>query len=88
MPHHRAVTSSRLAVTGLAAVALLASPTIVDASPAASATPTADRAVPRHHPAPSHFTHGRVDNPWFPLKAGDRYVYRGTEGTRTGSATC
>jgi hypothetical protein len=80
MPHHRAVTPFSLAVTGLAAAALLGSPTIVDASPAASVTPTADWAVHRQHPAPSHFTRGRVDNPWFPLKAGDRYVYRGTEG--------
>jgi hypothetical protein len=31
------------------------------------------------HPAPSHFTHGRVDNRWFPLKPGNRYVYRGSE---------
>lgn len=33
-----------------------------------------------HHPAPSHFTKGRVTNPWFPLHPGDRYAYRGTEG--------
>jgi len=46
-----------------------------------STAPAADRnaPVPRHHPSPSHFTHGRVDNRWFPLKAGNRYVYRGTE---------
>jgi hypothetical protein len=31
------------------------------------------------HPSPSHFTHGRVDNPWFPLRPGTRYVYRGSE---------
>ena len=36
-------------------------------------------AVRRHHPAPSHFTHGVVDNRWFPLKPGNRYVYRGAE---------
>ena len=49
---------------------------------ASSTTSAADRAaaVRRHHPAPSHFTHGRVDNAWFPLKPGDRYAYRGTEG--------
>jgi hypothetical protein len=46
-----------------------------------STAPAADRNAPvrRHHPSPSHFTHGRVDNRWFPLKAGNRYVYRGTE---------
>ena len=44
------------------------------------ATAYAASAVPhRVHPSPSHFTHGRVDNPWFPLKPGTRYVYRGTE---------
>jgi hypothetical protein len=31
------------------------------------------------HPSPARFTHGRVDNPWFPLKPGDRYLYRGSE---------
>jgi hypothetical protein len=33
-----------------------------------------------HHPAPSHFTRGHVDNPWFPLKPGTRYTYRGVDG--------
>ena len=82
MSHHRATLSSRLAVTALAAVALLATSSIVDPSYAASASPssTAQRVVRRHHPAPSHFTHGRVDNPWFPLKPGTRYVYRGQGG--------
>jgi hypothetical protein len=52
------------------------------ASAAASVKPSAaghDVAVRRHHPAPSHFTHGVVDNRWFPLKPGNRYVYRGAE---------
>jgi len=85
MTHHRAVTASRLAVTGLAAAAaLLVAPTIVDPSPAASAGSSAgtavNRLVRRHHPAPSHFTQGRVDNPWFPLKPGTRFVYRGVDG--------
>lgn len=35
--------------------------------------------APPTHPSAAHFTHGRVDNPWFPLKPGTRYVYRGTE---------
>ena len=34
----------------------------------------------RVHPSPSHFTQGRVDNPWFPLKPGTRLVYRGQRG--------
>ncbi|HEY2880535.1 hypothetical protein [Nocardioides sp.] len=52
------------------------------ASAAPSAKPSAaghHAAVRRHHPAPSHFTHGVVDNRWFPLKPGNRYVYRGAE---------
>jgi hypothetical protein len=40
-------------------------------------------ATARIHPPASHFTHGVIDNRWFPLKAGNRYVYRGAEaGTR------
>jgi hypothetical protein len=47
---------------------------------AAVSTAYAESGVPhRVHPSPSHFTQGRVDNPWFPLKPGTRYVYRGTE---------
>jgi hypothetical protein len=38
----------------------------------------------RHHPAPSHFTHGRVTNPYYPLKPGTVLVYRGrTDGHRS-----
>jgi hypothetical protein len=40
---------------------------------------TTHAASHRHHPAPSRFTHGRVDNAWFPLKPGTQYVYRGSE---------
>jgi hypothetical protein len=48
-----------------------------------AASPSADRApVRRPHPAPSHFTHGRVDNVWFPLKPGTRWFSRGTEDGR------
>jgi hypothetical protein len=50
---------------------------------AALTTSTATYAAPgpphRVHPPPSHFTHGRVDNRWFPLKPGTRWVYRGSE---------
>ena len=66
----------------LAALVVLGLVTAGAAATSASSTaPAADRNAPvrRHHPAPSHFTHGRVDNRWFPLKAGNRYVYRGTE---------
>lgn len=33
----------------------------------------------RVHPSPAHFTRGRVDNRWFPLRPGNRLVYRGSE---------
>ena len=76
MKHHRDLTRrSRLALVVLLSAGLLA--VAVD-GPASHAAP--DRVVRRTHPAPSHFTHGRVDNAWFPLKPGDRYAYRGTEG--------
>jgi hypothetical protein len=76
MKHHRDLTSrTRLALVGLVSAGLVAVAVDVPASHAAP-----DRAVRRTHPAPSHFTHGRVDNPWFPLVPGDRYVYRGSEG--------
>jgi len=52
-----------------------------------STAPAADRnaPVPRHHPSPSHFTHGRVDNRWFPLDPGTVWTYRttGDLGERT-----
>ena len=57
------------------------------ASAAPSAKPSAaghHAVVRRHHPAPSHFTHGGVDNRWFPLKPGNRYVYRGAEEGKRG----
>jgi hypothetical protein len=63
---------SQVAVAGVLTSGLVA--------PVASADGQAAAAVPhRAHPSPSHFTNGRVDNPWFPLKPGARYVYRGTE---------
>jgi hypothetical protein len=44
----------------------------------AAPLPTASTSVATH-PSPAHFTHGRVDNPWFPLRPGNRLVYRGSE---------
>jgi hypothetical protein len=72
MRHHHPHAWCGLAVLGLIAPALW-----MNAAQAAPAS-VADNA-PRHHPAPSHFTQGRVDNRWFPLKPGNRYVYRGAE---------
>lgn len=71
----RGISLLVLAATGL---------TTAVAAPAAAAPPGRVAPTPPHHPAPSHFTRGRVTNPWFPLHPGDRYVYRGTEdGDRT-----
>jgi hypothetical protein len=51
------------------------------ASPSAGADAAQQSAHPArpHHPAASHFTKGRVTNPWFPLHPGNRFVYRGTD---------
>jgi hypothetical protein len=68
----RSLTHS-LTAAGILTAALL---TTAGAGPASAASPP----VP-HHPSPSHFTAGRVDNPWFPLKPGTRWAYRGVEGT-------
>ena len=59
---HRPTLAS---LTGLVAVGLLA-------AGAVTASPTSGREGARHphHPASARFTHGRVDNPWFPLKPG------------------
>jgi hypothetical protein len=68
----------RPAAPVLAAVGVLAA--IAAAAPAPSqAATTARVATHHHHPAPSHFTDGRVDNPWFPLKPGTKWSYRGSE---------
>ena len=63
----------------LAAVGLFGA--VWAAAPATSEAVSAGRVATHHHPPPpSQFTHGRVDNPWFPLKPGTRWSYRGSEG--------
>jgi hypothetical protein len=74
--HHSRTARRRTALAGLTTAGLLAA--LVGAG--ASQASTHVRAVAPTHPGPSHFTRGRVDNPWFPLKPGTRYVYRGVEG--------
>jgi hypothetical protein len=70
-------------LAGAAGLALVASAAAVTPASYSQAAPTRT-ATHRHHPPPSHFTRGRVDNRWFPLKPGTRYVYRGSEdGDRT-----
>jgi hypothetical protein len=63
----------------LAMIVVLAVTLLFASSPNAVSHQTTGVPTVRHHPPPSHFTHGRVDNPWFPLRPGDRYVYRGSE---------
>jgi hypothetical protein len=75
---NRRTTTLLTGLTGLAGLAALAGLVGVLAGTGPASYAAAE--VPhRVHPSPSHFTHGRVDNRWFPLKPGDRYVYRGKE---------
>lgn len=65
-------TASALVASGTTSIhALAATPTATTAATTAVETST--------HPSPSQFTAGIVDNRWFPLRPGNRLVYRGTE---------
>jgi len=68
--------TSRAARTGVAGTVTVL---LISAALSTSAATYAAPAPHRVHPSPSHFTHGKVDNPWFPLKPGTRWVYRGSE---------
>jgi len=46
---------------------------------AATTSPQAHVARVQASPDPADFTHGKVTNPWFPLKPGTRTVYHGTK---------
>lgn len=77
---HRQSTPPRLALIALVAGGLLVS---ASASPSSAGSVAASRqghAAKPHHPPASHFTRGQVTNPWFPLRPGEKYTYRGTEG--------
>jgi hypothetical protein len=73
----RAAAAGALTLVVAGGVAL--SPTFAATTTTSHAKSATARTEPPHHPAPSHFTHGRVDNPWFPLRPGTRWVYRGRE---------
>jgi hypothetical protein len=45
---------------------------------AALLAPPASPALPGRHPSPAEFV-ARVDNPWFPLRPGTAYLYRGVK---------
>jgi hypothetical protein len=65
-----------LAVTAISAATL----TLTGLTPAApAAPPPTGPASSRPHPSSAHFTHGRVDNRWFPLRPGNRLVFLGSE---------
>lgn len=68
------MSQTRTRATAIAALSL-----IMAGGAALSAGGATAQAAPPHHPPGSQFTHGRVDNPWFPLEPGTRYVYRGHE---------
>ena len=75
--HRRGSTSI---ARGISLLLLVTSGLATTAATPAAASPSERVApMPPHHPSPSHFTRGRVTNPWFPLHPGDRYVYRGSE---------
>ncbi|WP_457205664.1 hypothetical protein [Nocardioides sp. P5_C9_2] len=65
-----------LATAGVVAAGLLAVGAPVQAAETASPG--------QHHPTPSHFTRGRVTNPYFPLEPGTVLVYRGVTDGRPG----
>jgi hypothetical protein len=83
MIHRRPRTPGRrrLALATVAAVGLALGATGLPSAVATSPAPPSAPPSRPHHPAPSHFTRGRVTNPWFPLRPGTRYAYRGVEGT-------
>ena len=68
-----------LAMTTVVALTLMATGAASGVSVASTPKATS-QATARTHPSPSHFTHGRVDNRWFPLRPGNVLVSRGTEG--------
>jgi hypothetical protein len=67
-------------VAALVALGVIAAATSAATAPAQAVT-NSRVATHHHHPAASHFTRGRVDNPWFPLKPGTKWSYRGSEGS-------
>jgi hypothetical protein len=70
-----------LALTTVAALTLAvgaATNAIGAPTPRVPETTSIEQVTPTH-PSAAHFTPGRVDNPWFPLRPGNRLVYRGTE---------
>jgi hypothetical protein len=60
-------------------VMALASGTPVLTANASGTMRTRDSVVEAAPPIPSHFSDGRITNPWFPLKPGVRMVYSGVK---------
>jgi hypothetical protein len=71
---------SRTSLVVTAAVAALVATGAASGVCLASPRQETSPAVSRTHPSAFHFTHGRVDNSWFPLRPGNHLLYRGTEG--------
>ena len=72
----RALTTTIAATLTTAA---LAAGTITLTATASGSTQEGVAGAAAARPVSSHFTDGRVTNPWFPLKPGVRMVYRGVD---------
>ncbi len=70
-------TATVICVLTLGAPVLLAAGAAEGVQGPTSASTAARQVL--HHPSASHFTKGRVTNPWFTLKPGNRLVYRGSD---------
>ena len=77
MTSHRTTRVLTTALLVLPAAALTAS---ADAAPAAPTSAPTSAPTPAH-PAPTRFDHPRA-NPWFPLRPGTVWVFRGTDEGR------
>src|SRR5689334_1495555 len=78
MPHFPHAARAALVAVTMGALATAGASIGVQQADAQQADTQPSAAI-QQHPAPSHFTKGRVDNPWFPLRPGTRYIYRGVK---------
>lgn len=78
---HRHVATAALAIVAVVAAGAASGMSGATATPSLTRTQSLDHLAAslsqRTHPSPSHFTQGRVDNPWFPLRPGNKLISRG-----------
>ncbi len=77
--NHRQLTTTAVVALSLITAGSAGTAIGAPAETAPSSTQANAGAPQPTHPAPAHFTHGRVDNPWFPLKPGNKLLTRGKE---------